>query len=190
MHEIRRDVPFDDRPPTDMKRSFKDPLLDPVKCRKVAGYRLMRYACATEVNPSCDWLHATDSVCKDFPPKVKIGVRLVCAGKCMAPALLVVPLVGQPCHFSFVSSGSRFEAIPGTDCVFANGLVARDVSGGPRYEPHRRTLFENRRTGMRRQASCGNDSPTESSGSSPVRSDLVLLSRRTVVESQANRVML
>jgi hypothetical protein len=32
--------------------------------------------------------------------------------------------------------------------------------------------------------------PTESSGSFPVRSDLVLLSRRAVVESQNNRVML
>jgi hypothetical protein len=104
--------------------------------------------------------------------------------------VLVVQLAGQPYHFSFVSSGSRFEAIPGTDCVFANGLVARDVSGGPRYEPHRRTLFENRRTGTQRCAACGNDSPTESSGSSPVRSDLVLLSRRAVVAFQANRIML
>jgi hypothetical protein len=60
--------------------------------------------------------------------------------------VLVVQLVGQPYHFSFVSSGSRFEAMPGTDCLSANGLVARDVSGGPRYEPHRGTLFETRRT--------------------------------------------
>ena len=123
-------------------------------------------------------------------PKVKIRVRLVCAGKCAAPTLLVVQLVGGPYHFSVVSYGSRIEAIPGTDCVFANGLVARNVSGGPRYEPHGRTLFDNRRTGAQRYATRGDDSPTQSSGSSPVRSDLVLLSRRAVGESQANQVML
>lgn len=125
-----------------------------------------------------------------LPPKVKIGVRLVGAGKCKAPACWWSRWFGSHVISPLSAQARASKQYQGTDCVFADGLVARDVSGGPRYEPHRRTLFENRRTGMRRQASCGNDSPTESSGSSPVRSDLVLLSRRAVVESQANRVML
>jgi hypothetical protein len=34
----------------------------------------------------------------------------------------------------------------GTDCVFANGLVAPLLMRGPRYKPPERTLFEIRRS--------------------------------------------
>jgi hypothetical protein len=62
----------------------------------------------------------------------------------------------------------RVEAIPGTDCVFANGLVAREVSGGPRYEPHRRTRFENWQTGTQRRAAYDDDSLARSLANSIV----------------------
>jgi len=72
-----------------------------------------------------EWRFVADSVCKDFPRESRSGLNFLrvpmrranLAGGPVDGVVIALPVVDV-------------QAIPGTDCVFANGLVVRACRAG------------------------------------------------------------
>ena len=86
-----------------------------------------------------------DSVCKDF---IKIGGFPTLAAYA-APEMRALACWWNPAVSSLDRLLLRDEATARNRLRLCKRPCCPSVSGGPRYEPHRRTLFENRRTCMR-----------------------------------------